>query len=342
MRSKLFAGFDVGGTKALGVVVASSSSPNSATPSYEASATPPYEVIASARDSSAGDGMELTKTLANLCEQLVAQTGNTRFEHIGLAVAGLSDRTGIVHYSPNLPDIVEFALTQSLAEEIASRLGYQPSVSLDNDANAGAWAEAHLGAGRGSDNFVFLTLGTGVGTGFVLDGRLILGANGFAGESGHMVVDASGPAHITGVQGPWEHFASGMALRRMGSEAAAAGRFDAGLEFAGSAEDVTSHHVHDAVKANDAQALEILDSYSAHVALGIANIVMIMDPQRIVIGGGIADIGEPLRSRVESHLPKTILGASYRPMPEVALAELGEEAIAIGAALMANDRASAT
>ncbi len=332
MHKKLFAGFDVGGTKALGVVVAdpgdSSSSDTTA---------PSYEVVASARDSSAGDGMALTKTLANLCKELVSQTGDVQFETIGLAVAGLADRTGIVHYSPNLADIVEFALTQSLTEEIASRFGYQPAISLDNDANAGAWAEAHLGAGRGSDNFVFVTLGTGIGTGFILDGRLILGANGFAGESGHMVVDASGPAHITGVQGPWEYFASGMALRRMGREAATAGLFDAGLELAGSAEEVTSHHVHQAVEANDVQALEILDSYSAQVALGISNLVMIMDPQRIVIGGGVADIGEPLRSRVENHLSETILGASYRPIPEVVLAELGVEAIAIGAAIMANN-----
>ena len=317
---------------------------------------PTYEVIASELDSSAGDGMVLTKTVADMCERLAdavgpqaggpqasgsqatsTQTSQPSFATVGLAVAGLADRSGVVRYSPNLPEILEFPLTQTLTAELATRFSHECAVSLDNDANAGTWAEAHLGAGRDCENFVFVTLGTGIGTGFVVNRRLVQGANGFAGETGHMVVDASGPAHITGVKGPWEYFASGIALRRMGRAAAAAGNFDAGIELAGSAETVTSHHVHDAVSVGDPQALQILDEYSDQVALGISNLVMIFDPQRIIIGGGVADIGEPLRSRVEGHLAKTILGASYRPMPDVVLAELGSQSSAIGAALMAND-----
>ena len=85
-----------------------------------------------------------------------------------------------------------------------------------NDATAAAWAEAKHGGGRGSDDFILASLGTGIGTGFVSGGHLIHGHNGFAGETGHMVVDANGPMHHTGQQGPWEYYASGTFARRVG------------------------------------------------------------------------------------------------------------------------------
>ncbi|HCB34472.1 MAG TPA: glucokinase [Acidimicrobiaceae bacterium] len=341
MRSGNFVGFDVGGTKALGVVVSTAPGDDGAAPAYR--------ILATARKSSAGDGAVLTGTLGDLCEELAAAAadggtaadGPLRFDAVGLAVAGLAHRSGVVHFSPNLPDLLEFALAPALADELAGRLGYRPAVTLGNDATAGTWAEAHLGAGRGCDDFVFVALGTGIGTGFVVGGRLVVGTNGYAGESGHMVVDDSGPQHLTGVRGPWEYFASGKGLRRLGREAARAGNFAAGLELAdGDAENVTSHHVHDTVAAGDEQALAILDEYCVGVALGISNLVMILDPARIVLGGGVADIGEPLRARIERELSATTVGASHRPPPEVVMAELGTEASAVGAALMAADDGS--
>lgn len=340
MSGHLFAGLDIGGTKALGVVVTLYNN---------------YEVIATARDSSHGDGTALINTLAKLCEELASTASSAatpttdtnppttdtatpiRFEAVGIAMAGLANRSGVVHYSPNLPEIVELPLAQGLSDELATRLGYRPRVSLDNDATSGTWAEAHLGAGRGCDDFIFVALGTGIGTGYVVGGQLLQGANGFAGEAGQMIVDINGPTHITGVRGPWEYFGSGNALERMGREAAATGGFDMAADLANSVEALTGRQIHEAIGAGDTQALRILDEYSAHVALGIANLVMILDPARVIIGGGVADIGEPLRSGIERELQTTILGVSHRPTPEVVLAQLGAEANAIGAALMAND-----
>jgi len=248
---------------------------------------------------------------------------------VGLGVAGLAHRSGTVHYSPNLPDIVEYPL----GRELSSALGL--SVTVMNDATAGAWAEAKVGGGRGADDFAYVALGTGIGTGFVVNGTLINGANGFAGETGHMVIDVEGPTHITGQRGPWEYFASGSALGRQGREAAAAGRFDAGIDLAGSVDSITGFHVAEAMAAGDTDAARIFDGFCRWVAVGCANLVMIFDPSRIVIGGGLTGIGEPLTDGIAKWLPEVTLGSDHRPPVEVCLAELGDEAGALGAGLFA-------
>ena len=169
----------------------------------------------------------------------------------------------------------------------------------------------------------------------MLDGHLLEGSHGFAGEAGHMVVDAHGPTHITGQQGPWEYFASGSALGRLGREAAAKGGFDRGLEQAGTADGVTSHHLIAALSDDDADAASIFDGFCREVARGVANLVVILDLERIVVGGGLTEIGEPLRSGIDHHLGDLLLGAEHRPGVEVRLAELGDDAGALGAALLA-------
>ena len=310
----MIVGFDVGGTNARALLIDPSTG----------------DVLDSALASSAGDGPHLVATLAGLVDEMRTGSGHP-VDAAGLGVAGLAHRSGVVRYSPNLPNLVEFPI----GPELERALGVP--VNVGNDATAGTWAEARLGAGRGSDNFAFVALGTGIGTGFVLDGRLVQGASGFAGESGHMVVDAHGPEHITGQRGPWEYFASGTALGRMGREAADAGRFDRGRVLAGSAEAITGHHVAGAAAVGDPGALLGLDGFCREVARGVANLVLVLDLERIVLGGGLADIGEPLRSGVETWLGELLVGADHRPTVEVVLAELGPDASALGAGLMAAD-----
>jgi len=310
----MIVGFDVGGTNARGLLIDEAS----------------LAVVDRVRASSAGDGPVVLQTLVDLVGEL-AQRNDATVDAVGLGVAGLAHRSGVVRYSPNLPELVEYPL----GTELSKRLGVP--VVVMNDASAGTWSEAKLGAGRGADDFSFVALGTGIGTGFVVDGRLVQGANGFAGESGHMVVDAHGPAHITGQRGPWEYFASGSALGRMGREAATAGEFDAGIELAGGIEAITGFHVADALANGDATATKIFDEFCREVARGCANLVVIFDPQRIVIGGGLTGIGEPLRRGVDDWLNDLLLGSDHRPRIEVALAELGDEAGALGAALAAID-----
>lgn len=305
-------GLDVGGTKALGLALDPANG----------------EVIARARRSSEGTAEALVAVLADIVDEL---TGSGTATSVGLGIAGLVTRDGVVRYSPNLPDLVEFPV----AEKLAAATGL-PVVAA-NDANAGAWAEAKLGAGRGAEDFAYVALGTGIGAGFVTDGRLLLGAHGFAGEVGHMVIDMNGPAHITGQLGPWEYFASGNALGRMAREAASAGLFPAGAAAVDHIDALVGHHVVEAMRSGDGDAMSIFDDFCREVARGITNLLMILDSSRVVIGGGLVDIGKPLLSGIDYWLGELLLGAAHRPMPEVVLAELGSDAAALGAALLGDE-----
>ncbi len=312
----MIAGFDVGGTNARCLLIETDSG----------------RVIDRERSSSEGSGVELRDRLTGIVREL-ERRNQTTVDAVGLGVAGLAHRSGVVRYSPNLPGLVEYPL----GTEMQAALGVP--VAVMNDATAGAWAEAKLGAGRGSDDFAFVALGTGIGTGFVCGGRLLTGANGFAGETGHMVVEANGPEHITGQRGPWEYFASGSALGRMGREAAEGGVFRAGTGLAGSIQAITGVHVVAALRAGDGEAAVILDEFCRAVALGLTNLVVIFDPERIVIGGGLTEIGKPLQEGTQHWLNKLLLGAKHRPAVDVVMAELGDEAGALGAALISQQQA---
>ena len=307
-------GIDVGGTKARAVTVEVGTN----------------EVVDREASPSSDDGPTLVATLADLVARLGARTGR-EVAAVGLGVAGLAHQSGVVHYSPNLPGLGGFPI----GPELQKALGVP--VVVGNDATAGTFAEWQLGAGRDADNFAMVTLGTGIGTGFVVDGRLLRGASGFAGESGHMVVDVNGPAHRTGQRGPWEYFASGTALDRLGRNAAASGEFPWGVTKAGGADAVTSQHVAAGAAEKVEDALRILDGFCQEVSQGLANLVLVLDLELVVIGGGLCGIGEPLRAGVEYWLLELLLGSEYRPAVRVVLAELGAEAEALGAALIATE-----
>ena len=307
-------GFDVGGTNARGILLDA----NSGT------------VLDRVSRSSDGKGPVLVAKLGDMVVEL-RERNHAVIDSIGLGIAGLAHRSGVVRYSPNLPDLIEYPIGPELEKTVGS------PVKVINDATAGAWAEAKLGAGRGSDNITFVALGTGIGTGFIANGVLVLGANGFAGESGHMVINADGPTHVTGQRGPWEYYASGNALGRMGREAAAAGEFDLGSELAGRVEQITGFHVVEGLRRGDRQAEAIFDALCREVARGIANLIMIFDSERVVVGGGLTEIGAPLRDGIDGWLKKLLPGQARRPVVDVVLAELGVDANTIGAALMSLD-----
>lgn len=307
-------GLDVGGTNARALLIDPATN----------------DVIDRDRDSSAGAGPILVETLTRMVDRLRGRADGHEIAAIGLGVAGLAHRSGIVHYSPNLPELVEYPL----GSELADRTGLR--VTMLNDATAATWAEGRLGAGRGCDDYMLITLGTGIGSGFVCGGRLIHGNNGFAGESGHMVVDVDGPAHHTGQHGPWEHFASGPALGSIGRAQAEIGLFASGLARAGSVDAIDGFTVAEALASGDREAERIFDGFCRQVALGLANLVLIFDPERIILGGGLTDIGEPLRAGVNAWLDTLVLGAAHRPGVEVVMAELGDDAGALGAALWAH------
>ncbi len=310
----MLVGFDVGGTKALGVAV------------HAGSTTP----LVSHRQPTPASGDELVETVVSMVASISSEVDEP-IKAVGLGVAGLIDREGWVRYSPNIAGVVDYPLRDRLAERL------EMPVHVDNDANTATWAEARLGAGVGCSDIAFVALGTGIGTAFVLNGELYRGAHGFAGESGHIVVDRHGPKHLTGVQGPWEMFASGTGLGVLGRQWALEGRIPAVVAEAGSVEKVRGEHVSDAIAAGDADALTLLGEFAEDVVIGLHSLIYILDPELIILGGGLVDIGEPLRERVQRNLDETLLGGDYRPSVPVRLARLGSQAGALGAALLAGE-----
>lgn len=306
-------GLDVGGTKVLAVAVDDSGSK-----------------IRSARVTTRHSADELIADLVELSGAFGAVSG------IGVGIAGLVDMTGRLRVGPNLAGMVDL----SVAERLGERTGLP--VAVDNDATCATWAEVQCGAARGARDVVLVTLGTGIGGGVVAGGVLQRGANGFAGEPGHMVVDPNGPLCPCGRRGCWERYASGAGLGRMGREAAEAGRAPRLVELAGGdAEAVRGEHVTAAAAEEDLGALEVLREFGWWAGLGIANLVDLLDPEVVVVGGGLIGAGSVLLDPLREAFERLVLASDHRPRVPVVAAELGEEAGAIGAALIARARGSA-
>ena len=303
-------GLDVGGTKVLGVVV---------DPAH------PSVVLAERRVPTPDGGEGLVETLLDLVGALDASP-----TAIGVGVPGLVDRAGSLHMGPHLRRMHDVPLARLLAE----RSGL-PAV-VDNDANCAAVAEQVAGAAIGEDDALVITLGTGIGGGVITGGLLLHGAHGFAGEAGHMVVDPNGPPCPCGKRGCWERFASGSGLGRLARDAAEGGRLDAAVALAGGdPEGVRGEHVTAAAAAGDREAHAVLDDFSRWIALGLANLVNVLDPAVIVIGGGLVEAADLLLPEVRRQFAGLVMAGDRRPPVPIVPAVLGERAGAIGAALLA-------
>ena len=311
----MYCGLDIGGTKVLGIAV----HPDD-----------PVTVVATRRAATVADGDALISTMIEMIADLEADCGEA-CSALGVGIAGLVDPTGVLKYSPNIDGVLDLDIRRRLRAEL------RRPVVVENEATAAAWAESLHGAARGSRHVALVALGTGLGTGFVFDGRIYRGWNGFAGESGHMTIDMSGPEHITGARGPWEYYASGPGLARLARLAAARGDLDGAVAAAGSVEAIRGEHVHALVAAGDPGALAVLDEFCCHTAVGVANLVHVLDPEMIVIAGGLIDIGEPLVRGIEAWTHRMVLGGQQRRRVQVVPAQLGSRASAIGAALLASE-----
>ncbi|MFN8039231.1 MAG: ROK family protein [Acidimicrobiales bacterium] len=262
-------------------------------------------------------------------DELVA-SGGAPAAAVGVGAAGLVDHDGVLRFAPNLPGVVDL----DVADGLGRRLG-RPIV-VDNDANCAAWAEHELGAAAGAATSVLVTLGTGIGGGLVVDGVVQRGAFGFAGEPGHMLVDPHGPPCPCGRRGCWERFASGSGLGRLARDAAAAGRADAIVERAGGdAEAVRGEHVTDAARDGDEEAQQVLAEFAWWVAVGVANLVDLLDPEVVVVGGGLVEAGDLLLGPVREAYAGLVLAHDHRPAARIVGAALGADAGAVGAALLA-------
>lgn len=250
---------------------------------------------------------------------------------VGVGLPGMLTRDGVLAFAPNLRS----ASGANLPALLAERLGVL-EVTVANDADCAAVAERALGAGRGHDDLIMVTLGTGIGGGVIIGGRLLRGGHGFAGEIGHMVVDVDGPPCPCGSHGCWERYASGSAFGRMAREAAHAGRLSRIVaESGGDAESVRGEDVTAAAMTGDPEALALVDQVAWWLARGLANLICVLDPTCIVVGGGLSEVTPLLIEPTRRHLPALLEGAGRRPAVELLPALLGPEAGAIGASLLA-------
>jgi len=265
----------------------------------------------------------ITEVRASVGEPLAA---------VGVGVPGLVDRTGRLAIGPNLPGIAAVPFR----EDLQGRL--RLPVAVDNDATCATWAEVTLGAARGASEAFMVTLGTGIGGGIVTDGKLQRGRNGFAGEPGHMVVDPDGPPCPCGRRGCWERYASGSGLGRLAREAAESGRGERMVQLAGEAELVRGEHVATAAHEGDPDAIEVFKQFAWWAALGIANLVDLLDPEVVVVGGGLVEAGDVVMTPIRGAFRDLVLAADHRPEVPIVPAVLGGDAGAIGAALVGFDR----
>jgi glucokinase len=308
-------GIDLGGTKILGVAV---------------DPEDPTHVLAEARVLTPRGAEPVVEALAAVAERLQDEVGP--FRAVGVGAAGLVDRSGVLRHGPNLPGVADLDVAGSLG----GRLGVP--VAVDNDATCATWAEARIGAAAGARHAVLVTLGTGIGGGIIAEGRRMRGAYGFAGEPGHMCVDPQGPRCPCGRRGCWERFASGSGLARLARDAAFAGRIPGVVALAGGdAEDVRGEHVTRAAATGDSGAIGVMDDFGWWVALGVAALVNVLDPEVVVIGGGLVAAGDLLLVPTRAAYRDLVLAPSHRPPVEIRAAALGERAGAVGAALLTVD-----
>ena len=304
-------GLDIGGTKVLGVLL-----------DHEGN------VLRELRRLSPHAGVDaLVGTATAIVEELALPASP-----VGVGAAGLVNHDGKVLYSPNLPTIREAPLQDALAA--ATR---HPLV-VDNDANVAARGEIAYGAARGVRHALLVTLGTGIGGGMLLDGELYRGAHGFGAEIGHITVERGGPLCACGELGHWEAIASGSALGRMARELIERGGGARILAAAnGDVDEVTGVHVDTAARAGDGDARALLEEYADNVALGLAALANVLDPEIIVIAGGLVELGLLLFDPLDVAFVQHIEGGKYRPKTPIVPAELGERAGAVGAAVLARE-----
>ena len=309
----LTAGFDLGGTKLLGVVADAAGA-----------------VVAAARTPTGRTPDAVFSDLVGLLATLRASAGD--IAAVGFGVAGLVDREGVMRRAPNLVGWDGLAIRDRL--EVLVGL----PVVVDNDANVAAHAELRFGAAQGCSDVVMITLGTGIGGAVIVNGAVYRGAHGLAGEIGHVTVDADGAQCACGAFGHWEALASGRALGRLGRQWAARGEAPSVVARAGGdPEAVTGEHVGDSAQAGEPDGVAIVEVFAQAVAVGLGGLVDVLDPQLVVIGGGVAELGDALVVPVQEALGRYVVGAEARSLPPVVMATLGERAGAIGAAALAAD-----
>lgn len=309
MGSRAAVGIDVGGTKVAALLVDEEG-----------------QVLGRATAETPAEDVEATmKTILQVAEEL---RGMGQPVAIGVGAAGMVDfAAGTMRWAPNLA-----WRELPIRDRVADHTGL-PCI-VDNDANAAAWGEFRFGASRGYRHVLMVTVGTGIGGGIIADGALYRGAHGFAAEIGHVIVEPGGPKCGCGNQGCWEQVASGRALDRLARLAVEMHPDSAIVAIAGD-DEVSGRHVTEAAMNGDAIATNILAQVGQRLGEGIAGLVNILDPEVVIVGGGVAEVGDLLLAPARSAFLASVEAPDHRPEVPLLPVALGNDAGAIGAAALA-------
>ncbi len=316
--SPLYAGIDLGGTKVLALV-----------------GTADGQVLGERLvPTRAADGPEaVVDAMVSAVQGAIkeAKVSPSAVAATGVASAGAIDHgRGVVVSSPNLPGWDQVPLVAMLRQRLDT------PVALDNDANLAALAEHRLGAGRGAHNLLFITVSTGVGGGIIINDHLYRGAMGYAGEVGHITVKADGPECKCGSRGCLESLVSGTALAREAQSRLRSGEPSLLQEMARGrgAGAITAKLLFDALHQGDGLARTVVNEAILYLAHGLTSLVNILNPDRLIIGGGLSQQWEAYIQPAVELMREQAFAEMGRDLP-VTPPELGVSAGALGALVSA-------
>lgn len=312
MNQGLYIGIDLGGTNIKGALITREGK-------IICKKKIPTQALAGAQ--------AVAEKIAYLISELAQQEGHDKgIRGVGIGVPGQPDReNGTVIFAPNM-SWHHVPLVQML------NLKDVP-VFLENDANLAALGEQWVGAGWGSQNMVMITIGTGIGAGIILGGQLFTGANGCAGELGHCIIDPRGPACSCGRRGCLETFCSANAMVKSALSKIGEGAVTKLADI----KNIEARDIIEAAREQDQVALEVMEATAAYLGMGLGNVVNLLNPDTIVIGGGVSAAGDILFSPLRDHAVRCSLAEPCSSV-KIVPALLGNDAGTIGAAKLVMDK----
>ena len=273
----------------------------------------------------------IVKDMAELCLKLIQEEGLSidDIHSIGIGSPGTIDsKNGVVVYANNL----KFKNTP-IAAELKKYI--DKPVYMENDANAAAYGEFVKGAGAVYKDLVAITLGTGVGSGIILDNKMIRGSFFGGAELGHTVIQVDGASCTCGRKGCWESYASATGLIKSANDAATTHPESSLNEMTGGDKSkMNAKIVFDAAQGGDKIAQEVVDQYIKYLAAGLVNVINFVQPEVIVLGGGISAQKDKLLEPLKKRMVSEIYGGQEAFKTEIKIAELGNDAGIIGAAML--------
>lgn len=274
-------------------------------------------------------GYEYTvNNIKQAIRDLMSETKVTGIEGIGFDFPGQIDyKNGIVRLAPNIPGWVNIPIAKIIEDE------FKIPTRIDNDVHCAALGELNFGAGKGCENFICMTVGTGIGSGIVINGKLVRGASNAAGELGHIKLQMhEGPLCGCGDHGCLEAFASGPSIVAMAEEYIMGGKSTKFRELASGGE-ITPFIVAEAAKQGDPVARRIFARIGEYIGFGLSSVVNLLNPEKIIIGGGVADAGDILLDPIKETIKKRAMVVAGSAV-EIVPAKLGNTAGVIGASLL--------